>query len=548
MQYIEAFLESYPFTLMALAIAFAFGYVVAKGTGHLSEDNKARLSLYLQGDYKGSWAQNFCDLFDSVFGHQHFSFKTFWRSALASVLAVSAIYLLLGPILGQLGTRTQTSFELVAVLGIGAAINIVPDYVSLWQTRWILSLFHRVRGPFLEFLLLLLDLLVSALIIWLGVAIYHLARGQDVLHIVDLVGVYSPFAIFFYSTFLTSLLAWTYCATSWFVKGFSRLSLNRLLNTNTEFAGRTLAFSGGTAIFVTLMLVKPVLDRESVSMDAYLCDWFPEAGCPQAARVASTEDAAVVYLITACENGVEFCIRAASEQQEANTEFAFRLWSTGCGAGISLACLKAGGFSIEAAGVPENLSMAFFQFEKACENNDFIACNNLGSFHYRGLGETKTDYYEAAELFAKACGAKVFQACTNLGEMFSLGRGQEIDKETARGLYKNACQGGHARGCTQLGILYELGQGGDQDLKEARLSYRKGCDGQSIQGCTLLGHAYISGYGLDQPEYKKGSDLLQKACEEDDFGDACSYWGEMFENGLGMDKDPDLAKTLFERA
>jgi len=158
MRDVIALLETWPYVIWSLGAASAFYFVVSRGTGHLSKDAQAHLSLYLQGDYKGSWAANFCALFDSVFGERHFSLKTFGRSAIASVCAVFAIYMLLGPILGVLQERALGEMNIWAALAIGAAVNILPDYLSLWETRLMLRAFQRVRNPVLQLGVLLLDL------------------------------------------------------------------------------------------------------------------------------------------------------------------------------------------------------------------------------------------------------------------------------------------------------------------------------------------------------------------------------------------------------
>ena len=55
MKYLNELLTNWPFATWALGLAAVFYFVVAKGSGHLSADNRARLSLYLEGSYKGSW-------------------------------------------------------------------------------------------------------------------------------------------------------------------------------------------------------------------------------------------------------------------------------------------------------------------------------------------------------------------------------------------------------------------------------------------------------------------------------------------------------------
>ena len=163
---------NWPYAAWALGLGGTFYAVVRAGSAHLGEDAKAQLALYLEGSYKGTWAENFCALFDRIFGERHVSLKTMWRSAIASVLAVLALYLLFGPVLGAFDGRTISGMDMLTALGIGIFVNLIPDYLSLWETRAMLQAFKRLRNPFAQLAVLLLDLAVSALIIWGGITAF----------------------------------------------------------------------------------------------------------------------------------------------------------------------------------------------------------------------------------------------------------------------------------------------------------------------------------------------------------------------------------------
>ncbi|CAN0312320.1 unnamed protein product, partial [Chrysoparadoxa australica] len=178
-------------------------------------DKKAALSLWLEGSYQSTWATQFCTMFDRIFGDQHWRLRCVSLSALASVLAVLALWLLFDRILGLISLRADTGLSLWQALLLGAAINIIPDYISLYETRWLLKQFERIRNPIGQFLVLIADAVVTGLIIFLGIKAYLWITGTPQISVVEMMALISIYAVFFYSTFLTSIWAWAYCLSSW---------------------------------------------------------------------------------------------------------------------------------------------------------------------------------------------------------------------------------------------------------------------------------------------------------------------------------------------
>jgi hypothetical protein len=131
----------------ALAVAF-YSAVTWFGKRHLSQDAKETLTMWLWGEYESSWPEHFCNLFDSVFGAKHLSLRCFIRSALASVFSVVLLYVLFAEVLGVLDPESRAGGEMPIgkALLLGAAINIIPDYLSLFETRWLLKRFERVNS------------------------------------------------------------------------------------------------------------------------------------------------------------------------------------------------------------------------------------------------------------------------------------------------------------------------------------------------------------------------------------------------------------------
>ena len=507
-------IESWPYALWAAGLGCAFFYVVAKGSAHLSDDNKARLSLYLQGDAIGTWAENFCALFDTVFGERHFSLKTFLRSAIASVLAVLALYVLLGPILGHLGTRSGETIPWLQVLAIGAAINILPDYLSLWETRWMLQVFRKVRNPILQFGVLVLDVVISGAIIWGGVTAYRLAVGEAPIPLIEMAAIYSPYAIFFYSTFLTSLLAWIYWITSAFVKAFTGLGLHRFFNVSDKRAGITLGLTGGIAFFGLAMAAQPFAKMEDGHLDAQLCKWFPAVACLHAERLTEDEQRKLDFLTKACEAGWEDCSDEASSRYGVKDEEAVRLWKSSCEAGSVESCANLGWMYQDGRGTDQDLKAAYRLARLGCDEGLAFACNNLGVMYDNALGVSQ-DYGKAVALYQQGCDGGNARGCTNLGFMYDKALGVAQDYEKAVALYRQGCDGGAAGGCSNLGFMYREELGVARDFEKALALFTKGCEGGNGRGCTLLAWTFEKALGADQ-DLKKAETLYIQACEMGD--------------------------------
>jgi hypothetical protein len=193
-----------------------------------------------QSDFKGAFSSipdQFAALFDRVFGERHVSWHCFWRSAVASVVAVWMVTLLWAV------PHPPSSFTtglglLFGITVIGVVFNLIPDYLSLLETRFVLArlqLSRRVAG------LLLLDLVATTVIGLSGYVLFFFLAlsGTDntilgyVWNIVTLennvvLGRSDPYdmpmSVFFYSTFLTSVWLWLYAASVFVSRVLVRMS------------------------------------------------------------------------------------------------------------------------------------------------------------------------------------------------------------------------------------------------------------------------------------------------------------------------------------
>jgi len=145
-----------------LAIGGALLAMAWQADGAISLEFKRDLSLWLVrldpaavGHSVQRWPVHFAALFDRVFGKKHLSWRCFFRSCIASLLAFllcTLIYMQAAP--GDWAAFLRDTTESVAgtrgafinllfLAGIAAIANLLPDYVSLLETRCVIGRLQR---------------------------------------------------------------------------------------------------------------------------------------------------------------------------------------------------------------------------------------------------------------------------------------------------------------------------------------------------------------------------------------------------------------------
>ena len=123
--------------------------------------------------------------------------------------------------------------------------------------------------------------------------------------------------------------------------------------------------------------------------------------------------------------------------------------------------------------------------QKACDENEGIACSNLGSLHQKLKSK---DESEILAIFLKSCKLDNKYGCYNAANFYRLGRGTEHDFAAARRLYEKSClQLNHAQSCSNLGGMYQFSLGvKTADSKTAKKFYKMGCEMDDEIGCRNL--------------------------------------------------------------
>ena len=124
-------------------------------------------------------------------------------------------------------------------------------------------------------------------------------------------------------------------------------------------------------------------------------------------------------------------------------------------------------------------------YQKACDDNEGIACSNLGSLHQKLKSKEES---EILTIFAKSCKLGNKYGCYNAANFYRLGRGTEHDFAAARKLYEKSClELNHAQSCSNLGGMYQFSLGvKTADSKMAKKFYKMGCEMGDEIGCRNL--------------------------------------------------------------
>jgi hypothetical protein len=320
-----------------------------------------------------------------------------------------------------------------------------------------LKLLHKHHAWWVQSLVLLADLILSGAIIFAAIWLYirsPLYQG-DIHSFAEVLGAFSIFSVFFYSTFLTSVWTWGYILTTWFMRLFTATPLARWVDENN--ADKWLVVVGSIVVFLAALAVAVPMQKgaDGVSQaDRLLCSAFPGPVCNRVAELTADEKVQLRFIMRACAGGVtRQCLDRANAESGVDDAKAARLW------------------------------------DAACRGGDAVACTRQGVIFEFGIG-VEPDAVRAKELYAQgyrlsdaACRNGSAPYCTYAGDLLATGMGVELDDARAVSRYTQGCEGGNANGCLKTGRAHELGEGVPVDLIAAAEFYTKACDLGNNSGC-----------------------------------------------------------------
>lgn len=248
------------------------------------DDVRDAISRWLRnldpGGALANWPAQFAAVFDRVFGERHLSWRCFGRSCVASFVFVAIVTFLWVALRPTLFTAFIQSArfdkDMFSVLSFVVIVNLIPDYLSLLETRYVIRWMRFSHSTVRVFFLLVFDLAATAVIFLGSLAVFltfFLILGDTGLSIGEIAGALTEFlstfvglalplsvaepgfaspGIPFYSTFFTSVWVWLYALSGLAVK------LTQHLGVGLAFLKRVLDIDNKplrSIGFVSMMLV-----------------------------------------------------------------------------------------------------------------------------------------------------------------------------------------------------------------------------------------------------------------------------------------------------
>lgn len=511
----------------------------------LHPDRKEEIARWLKGaQSEEDWSQSFISLFDALFGEKHLSFRCFLISAATSLISVILIWLLIAG-LGDLRLRIAEQKSLLFILGIALSVNVLADYVSLLETRWLLGKMRRARSAISQAGLLFLDLAITTAIIWVAIIAYLNSPWHEgeIESFGEILGVFSIFSVIFYSTFLTSVWSWAYILSTWIMRLTQRVRKNLLAIDSAPVIvlGHILAL----VVFLTSLAISVPLQKDASNLsvaDRALCQMFKGRVCLDVAALSGAQKFPLELILLACEGGLTAeCVRRGQELSNAQPEDAVKLLAVACNAGNSLGCGILAFHYGYGNGVREDGDKMALLFKKSCDGGTIGSCSNLALMHIRGQGVTK-NFGKGVELFKKSCAAGIGHACRFLGHFHITGA---LEKDVEKGisyLEKGCSAEPSSRACDYLADVILNAEGVKHDPEKAKNILVKSCQSGNYSACVDIAFKFDEN---KIPNAKETLSYFSFQCLNRKQSSECNISGLIHSKGIGTDSNPKSAARYY---
>ena len=127
-----------------------------------------------------NWPTTFSLLFDRLFGTNHLTWFCFWRSACTSlILAFISFGFMIQNVIGHVSLHSLIADVEVLALFYPLLIitNVIPDYLSLLETRKLLWVISRTENTWLRLTLIVLDGAATVVIAAWGATIFAVVNS-----------------------------------------------------------------------------------------------------------------------------------------------------------------------------------------------------------------------------------------------------------------------------------------------------------------------------------------------------------------------------------
>jgi hypothetical protein len=221
----------------------------------LNEDTKLEIAVWLVGVEVGQkvepWPETFARMFDRVFGTKHLSWKCFLRSSLASCIAIGLTLLV------TFAIHERNWYVAKNIIQVGnlwfamvvLAANVIPDYLSLLETRFLLSFVHRSSSSIDQLGILAVDFIITLYIALVSVtyglstvlaSTFNGLSGAALLNPKVLLSAFQPSelvlsarmltepgvaSLWFFPAFFTSIWLWLYAGSGLLLRAARRFDV-----------------------------------------------------------------------------------------------------------------------------------------------------------------------------------------------------------------------------------------------------------------------------------------------------------------------------------
>lgn len=201
-----------------------------------------------------------------------------------------------------------------------------------------------------------------------------------------------------------------------------------------------------------------------------------------------------------------------------NKSSAVQFWQRGCQLNDAVSCENVGIAQIVGQGTAPDVVQGISLLRTACGQRP-SACRNLGVILSESDLVGSADYGAARSYLQRACDGGQFEGCRNLAELYEQGQGVPRDVARSRQLLDYACQAGEPVACRVLGArLHDGDERSAGDQVSARRSFERGCHLGEPTSCALLGLYYIDGLGGLSRDTSRGENLARQACDKHSAG------------------------------
>ncbi len=517
----------------ALTIAGFLYAITMYADTHMPAVRKKNLSEYLTNSKSDSnWAGSFSALFDSVFGEEHLSIRCFSVSAVFSLISVILLWIFLGGY-DALSIRIGNEISLGAIIPIALIVNVLADYISLLETRWLIGKASETHNFLIHLLILIADFLATALIIWVAIWIFVRSPfyGGQVDEFASVIGVFSTFSVLFFSTFLTSVWSWVFFVSIWIIRAARYLS-NKLIFDFSNWPSVGLGSLVFLVSFIAVIFIPPLFAKNANNTNLFersLCGVFGGQVCLNVSMLTSDEREALRFLRRSCETGISTkCLRRGLAEMNTSPSDAAALFASACNGGDATSCGFLGIMLWQGEGIPRDINRAKSVLERACKGNDNRV--DLKSYSCGVWAHTlkTSDPDRSASLALLSCEVGVMQSCTLLAEHYKEGIVTERDFEKAAKYYTRACDQGHPKGCYGLAELLKDGKGIPQDRKRAKELYKTACREGVALACLAMTMQNTNGVEDAETKFMASFEL---SCENGNAA-SCYFVGLAYSKGL----------------